>query len=386
MSMQRRQFLGAAITGAVTASMISGCATKAEATAAAPVFEKPTAEKPLIACFNENPLGLSPAAQKAVAESAAKCNRYPFVRAEEFRAMVAKQIGGKKEEIVLSQGSAEAIRASVEAYVKKPGAALVVAELSYSDGEMAATRNGIPVVKVKMGPNWSMDIPAMREAAAKVAKKGFAIVYFVNPNNPTSTIADSEALFDWIRSNPKNTIFLVDEAYGEFVDDKSFRSTMELVAAGQKNVIVLKTFSKIYAMAGLRLGYAYAAADTAKLVHDHIAYDFFQNVPALEAAISEMNDAEFLKQSRDENAESRKIMEDLFKELNLEYLPSQTNFCFFNLKAPLKQFADAMKAEHIMVGRPFPPATEWCRISYVRPAEMRYVADVMRGLRAKGVL
>ncbi|MDO5531554.1 histidinol-phosphate transaminase [Sutterella sp.] len=386
MSMQRRHFLGAAVTGAVSASMISGCATKAEATAAAPAFEKPTAERPLRACFNENPLGLSAGAREAVKKSIDEANLYTDDACEECRLACAKMIGGKPEEIVLSQGSAEAIRASVEAFAREPGAALIIPELTYSDGEMAAERNGLPILKVKMGPNWSINVPAMREAAAKVAKKGFAIVYFVNPNNPTSTIADTEALFDWIRSNPKNTVFLVDEAYAEYVADKSYRSTTEFVAAGQKNIIVLKTFSKIFGMAGLRLGFAYAAPETAKRVYVRIAYDSLQNIAAVRAALFEMNDPAYLKQSREENAESRRIMAELFEELKLEYLPSQTNFCFFNLKAPLKPFADAMKAENILVGRPFPPADEWCRISFVRPDAMRYVADVMRGLRAKGQL
>ena len=356
MAIQRRRMLTAALGGAFSASVLTAGRVDA---APAPVFEKPTADNPIIACYNENPLGLSAAARKAVADSAAVANRYPFVRCEVLRKACAQLIGGKPEEIVLSQGSAEAIRASVEAH-NGPGASLVTAELTYSDGQMAAVRNNIPVIKVKMGPNWSMDIPAMKAAAAEAAKKGIAIVYFVNPNNPTSTIADTNALFDWIRGKPANTVFILDEAYAEFVEDKSYRSAAELVREGLDNVIVLKTFSKIFAMAGLRLGFAYAAPERVKKV--------------------------LLKQSLEETLESRRIMEEVLKELQLEYLPSQTNFVFFNLKKPLKVFADAMKAEHIMVGRPFPPATTWCRVSYVRPAEMKYVADVMRALRTKGVI
>ena len=384
MSMQRRQILGAALSGALSASFLPAASAKTASPIA--VFTKPTAERPIVACFNENPLGLSRDAREAVAKSAGEANRYPFTRAETLRKACADFIGGKPEEIVLSQGSAEAIRASVEAWAHEPGAKLIIPELTYSDGEMAATRNGMPVVKVKMGPDWSIDIAGMKAAAAEAAKSGVAVVYFVNPNNPTSTIADTGALFSWIREKPANTVFLLDEAYAEFVADKSFRSAAEIVREGQENVIVLKTFSKIFAMAGLRLGFAYAAPATAKKVHDHIAYDFSMNRPAIEAALSEMNDAEFLKLTRSENDEARVIMEECFKELGLEYLPSQTNFCFFNLKAPLKPFADAMKAEHILVGRPFPPADTWCRLSYVRPAEMRYVADVMRALRKSGKL
>ena len=181
MAIQRRRMLTAALGGAFSASVLTAGRVDA---APAPVFEKPTADNPIIACYNENPLGLSAAARKAVADSAAVANRYPFVRCEVLRKACAQLIGGKPEEIVLSQGSAEAIRASVEAH-NGPGASLVTAELTYSDGQMAAVRNNIPVIKVKMGPNWSMDIPAMKAAAAEAAKKGIAIVYFVNPNNPT---------------------------------------------------------------------------------------------------------------------------------------------------------------------------------------------------------
>ena len=387
MHMQRRQVIGAAIGGAFAAALGAQGAARAAEAPLAEKFVKPTADKPLLACFNENPLGLSMEARAAVAKSAAVCNRYPFARAEALRKACADFVGGKPEQIVLSQGSAEAIRASVESYAHEPGATLIIPELTYSDGEMAAKRNGMPVVKVKMGKNWSIDIPAMRAAAAEAAKKGMAVVYFVNPNNPTSTIADTNQLFDWIRSQPKNTVFFMDEAYGEFVVDPNWKSTIELVNAGAKNVIVLKTFSKIFGMAGLRLGFAYTASpELHKRVHDHIAYDFFMNTPAIEAALAEIGDLGFLRLSNSENKEARKIMEDLFKELNLEYLPSQTNFCFFNLKGPLEPFAKAMKAENILVGRPFPPALTWCRISYVRPEEMQYVADVMRGLRKKGVI
>ena len=144
MAIQRRRMLTAALGGAFSASLLTAGRVDA---APAPVFEKPTADNPIIACYNENPLGLSAAARKAVADSAAVANRYPFVRCEVLRKACAQLIGGKPEEIVLSQGSAEAIRASVEAH-NGPGASLVTAELTYSDGQMAAVRNNILLVQI----------------------------------------------------------------------------------------------------------------------------------------------------------------------------------------------------------------------------------------------
>lgn len=112
-----------------------------------------------------------------------------------------------------------------------------------------------------MGKNWSIDLAAMQKEAAKVAKKHPVIVYFVNPNNPTSTIVDSKKLLDWIASKPKNTFFVIDEAYGEFVNDPTFVSCAKLVREGYNNLVILKTFSKIFGMAGLRLGFAFGTKE-----------------------------------------------------------------------------------------------------------------------------
>ena len=151
---------------------------------------------------------------------------------------------------------------------------------------------------------------------------------------------------------------------------------------GFENVVVLKTFSKIFAMAGLRLGFAYAAPKVIERVKKHVAYDIMMNNCSIEAALSELNDPDFLKRSKAVNDESRKILTDCLDELGLEYLPSQTNFVFVNLKAPLKPFADRMlKEENIMVGR---PAVEWCRISLGLPEEMQYFTEKLRAFRKKG--
>ena len=377
MSISRRTLISAALGSAAAAAIPARSAAAAEVAAQAAA---PSAKNPIIASFNENPLGLSKKAREAVAASAANCNRYPFVRVETLRKACADFIGGKPEEITLSQGSAEAIRASIEAW-NAPGVQLVIPELTYSDGEMAAVRNKMKVTKVKMGPDGSIDIEGMK--AAVKSHSGQSIVYFVNPNNPTGTVVDSKPLNDWIREDAK-TLFLVDEAYGEFVEDKRFVSTAALVAEGRKNVIVLKTFSKLFGMAGLRLGFAYAHPETAKRVREHIAYDIFMNVPAIEAALSELGDQDFIALSKNTNKEAKAILTGVLDELKIEHLPSETNFVFFNLKAPLAPFAEKMKAAGILVGRPFPPADGWCRLSLALPEEMQYVAKTLRDFRAKG--
>ena len=110
-------------------------------------------------------------------------------------------------------------------------------------------------------------------------------------------------------------------------------------------------------MAGMRLGYAVGAVNVINKIRDHVAYEVMMNQTTLAAALSELNDKEFLKESKESNDEAREILYKALKELNIPYLPSQTNFVFIDLKAPLKPFADRMKTEHILVGRPFPPAS-----------------------------
>lgn len=381
MSLSRRALFGA--VGACTGSLFLPAGSAVAAPTKTATFKAPTAKAPMLLSFNENPLGMSLKAQQAVAKAAAKGSRYPFVSFGKLRAACAKFMGGNPENILLTHGSAESIRASIEAYLV-PGVELFQSELTYSDGADTARKNNVKVVTVPMKEKWTIDIEGMKKAAAE-SKAPFKIVYFVNPNNPTSTIVSSKALNDWIRSKPANTMFVVDEAYAEFVSDPSFVSCKTLVDEGLDNVCVLKTFSKIFAMAGMRLGFTYAVPAVIEQVKKHVAYDMMMNTCSVDAALAEIEDKEFIRYSRSENDKAKKILTRALDELKLEYLDSQTNFVFFNLKAPLKPFADRMlQNEHIMVGRPFPPAVEWCRVSIGTVAEMQYFVKKLKAFRAKG--
>lgn len=381
MPLNRRELLRLAGAGAGVFAL-AGSTGAVAAPVTKPSFQAPTASRPLRLCFNENALGMSDAAKKAAAQAIAEqSSLYPFARCEVLRKACAQYMGGKPENIVLTHGSAEAIRASIECNIVGD-TQLVIPELTYSDGEDCARRNGIKIVKVPMLPDWSIDIEGMKKAVA--AHKGRSVVYFVNPNNPTSTVCDSKVLNDWIRSKPADTFFVIDEAYGEFVDSKKFVSAKTLVDEGFENLSVLKTFSKIFAMAGMRVGFSYAAPKTSDKIRSKVAYDVMLNIAAVEAALVEIKDKAFIEMSRKENAQARALVFHAFDELKIDYLPSQTNFVFMQLKGSLKEFADRMKAEHVLVGRPFPPATQWCRISLGTVQDMQYFVEKLREFRAKG--
>lgn len=379
MPLNRRDLFRFAGAGAGVLALGSAAAA---APVSRPAFVPPSPSKPLRLCFNENALGMSAAAKKAAVRAIEEeASLYPFMRCEVLRKACAAYMGGKPENIMLTHGSAEAIRASIECNIVE-NTQLVIPELTYSDGEDCAKRNGIKVIKVPMREDLSIDIDGMKKAVT--AHKGRSIVYFVNPNNPTSTVCDSQVLNSWIRSKPADTFFVIDEAYGEFVDSKQFVSAKTLVDEGLDNLAVLKTFSKLFAMAGMRVGFSYATAKTTDKIRTKVAYDVMLNIAAVEAALSEINDKAFIEMSRKENADARALLCSALDELKIKYLPSQANFVFMELKGSLKEFSDHMKAENILVGRPFPPATQWCRISLGTVADMRYFVEKLRQFRRNG--
>ena len=384
--LSRRRLLqsGAAAAATLTTSSLLGAKTLLSSVPVAAAFQAPTRDKPIRIQFNENPLGMSAKAQAAAVDSIPLANRYPFAEIEPFRKILADHHRVPADNILLTAGSSDAIRASIAAFAT-PATQFVIPELTYGDGEFFAKANKLKIVKVPSDRNtWAIDLAGMRRAVA--AYNGPSIVYLVNPNNPTSTIVPSAEVARWIRSKPRNTVFIVDEAYAEFVNSPDFRSADSLVAAGLDNVLVLKTFSKIHAMAGMRVGYIVGKSENISKISIFIENDSMTlSYPSVTAATASMQDAEFLAYSKKSNDEAKAVYTGVLKELGLSYLPSETNFVFHRLNnTSLETFTQRMRDANIIVGRPFPPAEGWCRVSMGTPDEMRYVAGVMRDFRTKG--
>lgn len=346
-------------------------------------FAKPTADAPIRINFNENPIGMSPKAQDAARAAVGKAHRYAKAEIEALHAKLAQLYHVPESAILLTAGSSEGIRAAIEAYAL-PNTQFVIPELTYGDGEAFAKIAHLKITKVPMTEPWQFDIEAMKRAVAQY--DGPSLVYLVNPNNPTSSITPADLIEPWIASNPKDTMFIVDEAYAEFVNDPRFRSVAPLIEKGAENVILLKTFSKIYAMAGMRVGYALAAPQVIAKMADTVAGEKI-SFPAAEAALVSMDDHDFIAQSKKSNDTSRAIVLKALDAFGIRYVQPEGNFVFFQLKnSTLAQFQEAMKKEHIIVGRAFPPATNWCRLSFGTPQEMAYVVTVLKQFHDKGQL
>ncbi|POT55197.1 aminotransferase class I [Citrobacter amalonaticus] len=374
--------LGRFLTGTANASQAQTIATTGSVTPLSP----PGESHPLLLNFNENAAGMSPAARQAIVDALSQMNRYPDAARETLIGKIAHQHQVEPGQISLGNGSSESIQASVQMAVfhaQKAGKAaqVVVPDPTFNYAELYAASLGVNVVKVALTDKLEFDIASLKQAVARF--DGVSVVYLCNPNNPTATITSSSQLASWVTSASGDTWFIMDEAYAEFVTHPDFKSAVDLVKQGHKNVIVTRTFSKIYALAGLRIGYAVAHADTLADIEAFMSLDNTNMAGAI-AAIASLEDREFLANSLSSTNTARKIVTDALDELKLEYLPSQANFIFHKVPGEVKTYQQRMKEHHVFVGREFPPAVGWNRLTLGTPQEMMQFVIVLKMFREKG--
>lgn len=392
--MNRRSFFStAALAGTALSGLGLTNAAHAAAAAADVMAEViPTKANPLCLNFNENSLGMSKAAAKAVADAMPGAFRYPDASKEAAREAVAKLHGVASNQVTLGAGSSQVIQAVLSAKVEEArhaGMKVQLLEPAPTFGVAAGYAEAlhVPVKDVVLKPETlAVDMEAMK-AAAK-AFDGLTIVYFCNPNNPTGTVTGRHELSAWIKRCAEEkapVFFLVDEAYGEYVEDPAFESGIELVKAGLTNLIVAKTFSKLYALAGLRLGYGIAHPKTLAAVDAFESVDNI-NAAAAVAATATLADAVYLKKSLECTKLSRAIVTKVFDELGIKYLDTQANFIFHKVKGSSSEYPKKMAEANIMVGRAFPPFNDWNRLTLGTPGEMKAFVKVIREFRAKGLI
>jgi histidinol-phosphate aminotransferase len=327
---------------------------------------------------NENPLGLAPEAREAIVAGIAQANRYPQLREDLIAALVERH-GVRPEHIVLGAGSTEILKLAVEVFAG-PGGSLVTASPTYEDTTWYAGADGRRVVAVPLTAAWAHDIGGMRAAAASLT--GPVCVYICNPNNPTGTLTSSTAIDQWIGSAPESIGFLVDEAYVDFVTDVAYHSALALVEL-HPNLVVARTFSKVYGMAGIRLGYGIAHPETAERLRRRQVRNNANHF-ALVAGIASLGAREFVERSIAVNARGRELAYDCFDELGLDYLPSHTNFVMHRIRGELRVHIARMGEAGVRVGRPFPPMLDYNRVSIGLPEEMVQFAETLRSFRSRG--
>jgi histidinol-phosphate aminotransferase len=199
------------------------------------------------------------------------------------------------------------------------------------------------------------------------AKAG--LFYVCNPNNPTASLTPKQEVDAMVAAMPAGSVALIDEAYCHFVDDPAFETAIKHVVAG-KDVVVARTFSKIYGLAGYRVGYAVARRELAAALRRQIL-DNNLNMMGLEAALASLDVADLVPRTREKNQKSRQILLDWCGRHKMKYAPSHANFVFFHIGRPAPPVIQALRERGVAVGRPFPPLLDWMRVSVGTEEEMR---------------
>src|SRR5438270_7054000 len=314
-ALSRRSLLGAASAG--TAVALAGVPSVA-AEKAPPLFGPAPGTAWLT--YNENPYGPSPRAIAAMADAASKGCYYADDASERLRRMIAERFGLTPDHVVVGNGSTEVLSAAALDWGRR--GPIVCPELFFDDPLHVAERHGARLIRVPLRPDMSVDLEAMAAAAANKA----AMVYLCNPNNPTAMLIQPDALRAFANRLPPATTLLVDEAYNELTDHPQANSMLDLVKGGH-NVIVSRTFSKIYGLAGLRVGYVMTTPQNAHRIEGNIM-TIDLSTSALAAAIASLNDEAFMAFSKNRILEGRGMILEAASKAGADVLPSQANFVF----------------------------------------------------------
>ena len=321
---------------------------------------------------NENPFGPSPLAIAAMQNAISGVNLYPDGNAFYLKQKLAAKLDVETTNLILGNGSNEIIEFVAHALLAA-GDEVVVSQFCFAIYPIVAKMFGSNVVTVP-AKNHGHDLPAMLKAITPKTR----IVFVANPNNPTGTLAPREDVIELVNNVPDDVLLVMDEAYIEFLED--VMDMVPLVRLGtRKNLILLRTFSKIYGLAGLRIGYGIANPELVSAL-EKIRQPFNINLLAQTAALAALDDGEHVRKTRANNFGGLQFFEKAFRDLKLEFVPSSANFILLRVGAGQKVF-EAMQKQGVIV-RPMGgyQLPGWIRISVGTPKENERCLNVLKSV------
>jgi histidinol-phosphate aminotransferase len=363
----RRSFLQIGGASAALASGIFGESILALSARAATLPHGPFPKDAVIIDANENPLGPCSAAREAIAEITANSGRYQYWLTEDLAKQFAQQEGLKPEYVRAFPGSGEPLHFTVLAFTSTTRS-YVTADPGYEAGMHASKISGARVVKTPLTPEFAHNVKAMLAAASDAG-----LFYVCTPNNPTGTLTPHSDIEYLVERKPKGSVVLVDEAYIHFSDATS---ALDLVKA-DKDVVVLRTFSKIYGMAGLRCGFAIARPDLLEKLSSFSGWNSLP-VTAVAAAITSLGDPSLVPARKKINADVRAETFAFLDRNGYKYTPSASNCFMLDTKRPTKEIIDAMAARNVYIGRAWPAWPTHVRITVGSKAEMEKFQSAFR--------
>jgi histidinol-phosphate aminotransferase len=324
---------------------------------------------------NENPLGPCQSAREAISAIIPQGGRYLDHLTGDLIHTFAQKEGLNPDWVHAFPGSTPPLHFSVIAFTS-PQKSYVTADPGYEAGMFAAGSSGARIVKVPLTSTYAHDVKAMVAAAPDAG-----LFYVCSPNNPTGTLTPHSDIEYLVDHKPKDSVVMVDEAYIHFCDAPS---TLDLVKAG-KDVIVLRTFSKAYGMAGLRCGFVIAHPELLDKIMDRAGWNFMP-ITALVAASASLNDARLVPERKRINTAIRQETFQWLEGNGCSYIPSESNCFLLDAKRPGKELIDAMARQNVFVGRIWPVMPTYVRITVGTREEMQQfqaaLQKVMRGTTA----
>jgi histidinol-phosphate aminotransferase len=308
---------------------------------------------------NENPLGPSEGARAAASTVVSQGGRYQWDLTDKLVETFAEMHGLKPDYVHPFPGSSEPLHYTLMAYTS-PSKSYVTADPGYEAGLFTSKLSGARVVKVPLTATYAHDVKAMLAAAPDAG-----VFYICTPNNPSGTLTSHSDIEYLLEKKPKGSIVLVDEAYIHFSDAQS---AIDLVKA-DRDLIVLRTFSKLYGMAGLRCGFAIGRPDMLEKMHDLGGWNSMP-VPAVVAATASLKDPQLVPDRKRINAAIRKQTFQWLDRNGYTYIPSQSNCFLLDTKRPGKDVIDAMARQNVIIGRIWPVMPTYVRITVGTGPEM----------------
>jgi histidinol-phosphate aminotransferase len=303
---------------------------------------------------NENPYGPSESMRKAMIKAFDNGCRYPWGYNKDLVKMIAEKEGVPEDHIVLVAGSTEGLK--IAGITFGGGGEIISCSPTFLSMMSYAELWGTDINWVPLTKDLDFDLEEIEKRVSYKTK----MVFLCNPNNPTGKLLPADQVMDFCKTVSKHAVVFSDEAYYDYITEANYPSMVELVKQGY-DVVVSRTFSKVYGLAGIRMGYLIAKPELATLLSDRVVAN--TNIMAIEASKAAIRDKEFYQFSLQKTKEAKAMLTKTLDALKLPYLDSHANFIFFHSGREINELNKTMLAKGFIIGRPFEPLNDWCRVS-----------------------
>ena len=328
-------------------------------------------EEPLRLGNNESPYGISDGARRAIIGSLDRSNRYPHGYYHQLKELIAERENVSAENIILGAGSTEVMAALIHVYGTQ--GSILVADPTYFDFVIYASKARCPLQRVPLNDDFEHDLPAMEQRIDRDTR----LIYICNPNNPTGSITPGDKLRSFCERASEKALVVVDEAYHEYAEDRDYASMIDLAREG-RSVVVTRTFSKVFGLAGLRVGYGIAPPGIIEEL-ERLERNFAPVAwLSLRAAIASYKDQQFSRIVRQKNREVKSYLYEELERLNLACVPSHTNFVLFKVNRDSRKMAEDFERRKIIIRSFEFKGQYWIRVSLGTREEMQTFVSVLR--------